>query len=539
MKRNQLHGKTIKIFGPPGTGKTYQLLRRIKYYLRHGVQTNEIAYFSFTNKAVNETIDRLKTINSNYTEDTFPYFSTIHSFARKQFSDIPVLDPNEDMIQFHTDYGTVKINVQKGFEEQCVFNNWSLKIYDKARNTKQDPIALYKQQDRKEVRLPQFISIITAYELFKSYESAPGVRTQDRLDFTDMISKFIEEGIPPKLKVLMIDEAQDLTPLQWDLVLKLAEHSEIIYLAGDDDQAIYEWNGADADFFISFPGKKKILKQSRRIPGRIHYFSKLLMLPAEGYREKKEFNPKDIEGFIDTYTDIKRVKFNRNETWMILCRINTVKEEIQQDLYDMGLYYQDVQGRKSFKIEHYQAIQSWSHLMNGGSITREEACIMYTFIQNIDHGYRSADSQKWSFAHPNEVFNYDELQIRAGLREEKGHWIDALKIRFKSKEKEYLQRLINSYGDLNNKSNIIVDTIHAVKGGEADNVVLMAKANWPSHYERKNLQEKVKELRVWYTGVTRTKNHLHLINTDHKYHFPLGKLFNTYKANYDKQRRLS
>jgi len=177
--------------------------------------------------------------------------------------------------------------------------------------------------------------------------------------------------------------------------------------------------------------------------------------------------------------------------------------------------------------------------MNGGSITREEACIMYTFIQNIDHGYRSADSQKWSFAHPNQVFDYDELQIRAGLREEKGHWIDALKIRFKSKEKEYLQRLINSYGDLNNKSNIIVDTIHAVKGGEADNVVLMAKANWPSHYERKNLQEKVKELRVWYTGVTRTKNHLHLINTDHKYHFPLGKLFNTYKANYDKQRRLS
>jgi hypothetical protein len=35
-----------------------------------------------------------------------------------------------------------------------------------------------------------------------------------------MIEKFIEEGTCPKLKVLMIDESQDLTPLQWDLVLK-------------------------------------------------------------------------------------------------------------------------------------------------------------------------------------------------------------------------------------------------------------------------------------------------------------------------------
>jgi hypothetical protein len=34
-----------------------------------------------------------------------------------------------------------------------------------------------------------------------------------------MIEKFIEEGTCPKLKVLMIDESQDLTPLQWDLVL--------------------------------------------------------------------------------------------------------------------------------------------------------------------------------------------------------------------------------------------------------------------------------------------------------------------------------
>jgi superfamily I DNA/RNA helicase len=153
------------------------------------------------------------------------------------------------MIQFHSDYGTIKINAQRGFEDQKVFNNWSLQIYDRARNTKQDPMKSYQQQPRKEVRRAQFQSIITAYEAFKTIEIHPGVREKDKLDFTDMIQKFIEEGVAPKLKVLMVDESQDLTPLQWDLIMKLAENADRLYLAGDDDQAIYELEWCRRRFF--------------------------------------------------------------------------------------------------------------------------------------------------------------------------------------------------------------------------------------------------------------------------------------------------
>ena len=104
MLKQQLHGKTIKIFGPPGTGKTFQLLCRIKYFLRKGISPHQIAYFSFTNKAVDETIERISNSLPGYKPDDFPYFATIHSFARSQFSNIPVLDPNDDMMQFHSDY---------------------------------------------------------------------------------------------------------------------------------------------------------------------------------------------------------------------------------------------------------------------------------------------------------------------------------------------------------------------------------------------------------------------------------------------------
>jgi superfamily I DNA/RNA helicase len=157
---------------------------------------------------------------------------------------------------------------------------------------------------------------------------------------------------------------------------------------------------------------------------------------------------------------------------------------------------------------------------------------MYTYISNIDHGYRSADSQKWNFAHPNQPFNYDELRLRAGLNEDKADWTEALAIKIKDTEKRYFLKCMEKNINLDSKARIIVDTIHSVKGSEADHVVICSKANWPSHFERKTKEEKVKELRVWYTGVTRAKKSLHLINTDHRFHFPLGRLYKIFKENY-------
>ena len=88
-----LYKKTIKIFGPPGTGKTYTLIERVlKSYLRRGVQPSDIAYLSFTNKAVNTAVKRAMDAFPNYTSEDFLRFKTLHTYCRRYFQE-EVFDP--------------------------------------------------------------------------------------------------------------------------------------------------------------------------------------------------------------------------------------------------------------------------------------------------------------------------------------------------------------------------------------------------------------------------------------------------------------
>ena len=58
----------------------------------------------------------------------------------------------------------------------------------------------------------------------------------------------------PKFDVVFIDEAQDLSLMQWDMAKTIWDKSEDNYIAGDDDQAIFKWAGADVNF-ITLGGK--------------------------------------------------------------------------------------------------------------------------------------------------------------------------------------------------------------------------------------------------------------------------------------------
>ena len=66
-----------------------------------------------------------------------------------------------------------------------------------------------------------------------------------------MILNFIKSDLSPKFDVIFIDEAQDLSLMQWDMTKNIWNKTEDTFIAGDDDQAIFKWAGADVDSFIA------------------------------------------------------------------------------------------------------------------------------------------------------------------------------------------------------------------------------------------------------------------------------------------------
>ena len=61
--------------------------------------------------------------------------------------------------------------------------------------------------------------------------------------------------------MLIIDEAQDLVPLQWRMVKEvLVPNSKEVFYAGDDDQAIYGWMGVNVRRFLNSSPNKLVLK---------------------------------------------------------------------------------------------------------------------------------------------------------------------------------------------------------------------------------------------------------------------------------------
>ena len=84
-----MHRKIV--IGPPGTGKTTFLKKKVQEFLDRGTPTTDIAYLSFTVKAAEEIRDRIMGIDTSSGEKVgdnvkkmFPFFCTLHSIAYKQ-----------------------------------------------------------------------------------------------------------------------------------------------------------------------------------------------------------------------------------------------------------------------------------------------------------------------------------------------------------------------------------------------------------------------------------------------------------------------
>ena len=177
-----------------------------------------------------------------------PYFQMFHSFAYKtlQLKEENVMQPVHyellgKRLGIRVSY-TDKYNEEESTYLTC--NNPYFQLINRAINKNIDIEEEFDlaEHDRKEINWNTLNHIYQNLLVYKAYHKL--------YDFNDMIQMLIDYDKIPKFDVVFIDEAQDLSPLQWKLYDKIKETTKDIYLAGDDDQAIFAWAGADVKKFI-------------------------------------------------------------------------------------------------------------------------------------------------------------------------------------------------------------------------------------------------------------------------------------------------
>ena len=509
--RSYFENKTTTIFGPPGTGKTHTLLSIVEKHLDEGYRPEEIGYFAYTKKAANEAIDRA-TSKFEYEEKDFEWFRTLHSMAFKQLNlttksvmkdrDYKVLGKTLQIKEF------LNANSQIEDNGQSMQKNPFMRIIELARNNMVNIDTQWRRsQGHVEGGFEELERIYGTYIKYK--------QEHELYDFNDMLLELVNEGVVPSLPVIIIDEAQDLSMLQWYAVILLAKSTKHIYIAGDDDQAIFKWAGAIPEMLMRTPGNKKVLNQSFRIPKRVYDVAESVANKIK-VRVKKEWSPTSKTGDVSHYSSIEYVPFNKDGEYYVLARTKYVLQKVEEYFKREGIIYNRFNKNKSISEKVCYAINCWNKLVNGDTISLGGAKNMYKYIPGdgpIKRGFKT-----WDKALEDDiVVSYNDLVNNHGLRVPKDlAWNDVLTL-INEDIILYIRKCERRGQDINAIPKIKILTIHGSKGGEADNVVLLSELSRKSHTSL--LKNGDDERRVFYTGITRTKKNLFLVRSSNDYEY--------------------
>ncbi len=499
----------LRIFGPPGTGKTTALLNMVDEALSSGVAPNEIAFLAYTRKAANEAKERAAARFGLDPKKDLVYFRTIHSLALA-LSTIradQIIQPEHYAEIGHFCGVSLGDTSTPDFEEDLPTVTAS-----------KDPIlGLINLARLRKVSLREQYNIssldiewnIVAYvdRAITAYKKRFGL-----YDFTDMLDVFIHESSTfcPRFQLTFVDEAQDLSPLQWDIAHILDANSNRMYAAGDDDQAIYRWAGADVDHFINLPGGSETLSQSYRVPRTVHRVAEAVAKRIHR-RFPKRYEPRPADGSVSRIygiPDLLTQGLLDTGTWLILAQSGYMLAPVANDLKSSG-YLFNYRGHRSISERISTAVNGWEQMRKGRSITIDVAKTIYSLMSmdRIKRGFKKLPGLVDS-----DMVNLDTLIADHGLLATKDMiWSEAMD-RIPQADRAYITALLRRGEKFNAVPRITISTIHGSKGGEADNVVLFTDLSNAASQETMTNPDDMH--RVFYVGVTRTKTNLYIVEAE-------------------------
>ncbi|HYG90159.1 MAG TPA: ATP-dependent DNA helicase [Azospirillum sp.] len=242
-----------------GSGKSRTLAYRIAWLLASGAPAESIVAFTFTEKAADSIKLRvssaLRTAELDENALGRMFIGTIHGYCQFLLGNIDarhrqfeVLDENRLTLYLVSRYPQLGIHHLRNARNtgyfatiQEVCRAWVMM------NEELINPADVLQLDADLSAVLDALSTSLDHDEFIDFSLMQRL-VVDRLDRGDPGAIEATE----QLRHLLVDEYQDINPIQERLITLLHQRSQTLFVVGDDDQSIYGWRGADVTRIIEF-----------------------------------------------------------------------------------------------------------------------------------------------------------------------------------------------------------------------------------------------------------------------------------------------
>ncbi|AIA29514.1 ATP-dependent DNA helicase PcrA [Mycoplasmopsis californica] len=351
----------LRIIAGAGSGKTRVLTRKIAYLINElAIPPSDILALTFTNKATNEMTQRIHQYTPPHLDRV--QVSTFHSLCAR------ILRAEAFHLNLPADFQIIDATDQKaiikrllpdfemGEEDESMGVAEILRVISLAKNKNYNSAELVSELNdlyTENIELNERLG-----QIFDRYNSH--LHELKSLDFDDLIIKTHElftqnQSVATfwsnRFSYILVDEFQDTSRMQYEIVKKLSGSKTQLTIVGDPDQTIYSWRGADVNLILNFDKdfantKTIILKENYRSTQKILDAANNLIKHNQN-RFHKDLVTNNASGEDIEYT---HAFSNEAEARWVVQTINKLKKQKIQ-LKNIAIFYRSNYYSRPFEEE--------------------------------------------------------------------------------------------------------------------------------------------------------------------------------------------
>jgi len=503
-----------RLFGGPGSGKTTALLDRVEDILEQdGVTFRDILVVSYTRAAAQEIRERLADRLDESPRALQGNVCTMHAKAYELLdlsrADVIGESDKEDFCdQYGIDYEDEYSGAGRRTARSTTIGNKIIATSQWLQRTSREVSDWYDvpfQWDDEEVRLPpeiddnaqegnkytptwpsddDRIDIPEAIRAWRTYKGDEG-----KIGFADMLERVEQRSLLPSVDYLVIDEFQDITTLQYDVYQEWKPHMKQVLIAGDDDQVVYSWQGADPALLLEEEvDEDVILPNSYRLPSNVlNAVNKEIRHIDQ--RQDKDLKPRTEGGAVEAKTNasmldvvrmVRRALVEGDGTIMVLFRARYQMFQFIDEFITEGVPFTSLTDQRMWTDRLTEYVYAVEALDAGEDVTGLQARRLADMLQDSAFGTNERDALFDEIDERQEeagIEDLEELMIPAGVIEDHAPFMPdpASASDMLRKVTNFQKKSVRSYFAIGeyqgmDTDRVRVGTIHSAKGREADHV---------------------------------------------------------------------